>query len=304
MGASTTLYVIDEAPAISPAYAASWNSPASNAVRMRLRSGNNSGVSTKTVSVPGHGHSINSNELFIQAVSDVIPMGDYICIHGLTRMSGNPPGAPTTSTSPLASSIINYRFVNATSGANVTATLAETLAGAKSGYARPIDPSRPTWTSGVFPSPPVWLYFIDSAWRAHATQAGSEASWASGIYTRSTFAVDVRLVAEFGVNLFSYTGSLDFSMEYGQADSSGILSLADQTVAGNGFVQLTSWSGLGDDIARYTRPFAATHRPDRIQYPTLEPIGVHVNDVMLNAHPVDQKYVLNELAINSRSLNS
>ena len=62
------------------------------------------------------------------------------------------------------------------------------------------------------------------------------------------------------------------------------------------------------NFVRYSRPFAPTHRPDRIQYPALAPSGDPYNNFFLNGaaynSPAFGGQPLNSSPLNSRGFNS
>ena len=166
---------------------------------------------------------------------------------------------------------------------------------------------------------------VSTGFRIPASSECTSPSWCipiakffHGIGHSEDFAVSTgdRFVFEIGIQVQqylsgsfgSYTAEVVFGSPY-TFDATAARAPRLGTGNYNPYVSLASISmptlGFAPFVgARYTRPFSATHRPDRIQYPPVEPTGTHVNATTLNWQPGEQKYVLNDSALNSRSLNS
>ena len=288
-GLATTWFPISPAPSLRPAFLASWQNTAS-AVRCKLTTGNNEGTTTKTITVAGNGSGLNSTALFVQAVSDPLTFSGLIAWHGLIRMRADMPDVGGKHLGFAYRSMSTFRIVNS-SGATVVRSVSSSRLGPASDL--------PPYTS---------VYFVDSAMRAFGSLDAYELNWKNGNYNTYAFSAGDRFVIEYGVNLYSYTGTLNFSMEYGHVASQGLLSYASQTAPGNGFFEVVNWADPGVLPARYSRPKSPTHRPDRIRYPSIAPIGDSYNARVLNGQPYSLPTFagapLNAEPLNARSLNN
>ena len=128
-----------------------------------------------------------------------------------------------------------------------------------------------------------------------------------------------RLVFEVGIlaqTFASGVSAASATLVFGSPhpyDVNGIVEGRGTSGAFNGFASIgntTMRMLLSEpfDEVRYSRPFAATHKPDRIQFPSVAPSGMAFNTWMLNWQPFvlppPTGYLLNTAPLNARSLNT